>query len=365
MKKILLVIMMLLLITGSVIADDGDQDEIERSFEKGLILSIEEHESDNTFVTKVQVAQVEILTGKFKGQIVTVENMLSDSFVSDIEIEVGQKVLLAVEEYSDGTNAFYIQSEVRDNFIIYLLLIFIAALLIVGKLQGLKTIFTLGVTIFFIFFIELPLLIKGHNAILVTVVVAIFITIITVTVISGLSKKSLAAILGTTVGVVIAGSLAIFVSIQVNITGMSMEESVMLLTVYGEGLNFQNLLFASILIGALGAIMDVAMSIASSIDELHNVNGRLTSKELFDSGMRVGRDIMGTMANTLILAYTGSSLALILLFMSVNDSILRTMNLDVIATEIIRSLAGSIGLVATIPITALIAVYLIKDKKFE
>ena len=111
--------------------------------------------------------------------------------------------------------------------------------------------------------------------------------------------------------------------------------------------------------------MDVAMSIASSIDELHNVNGNLSAKELFSSGMRVGRDIMGTMANTLILAYAGSSLALMLLFTAASDNLSRLVNLDVVATEIIRSLSGSIGLVATIPITALVSVFLIKDKRFR
>jgi len=354
---------MLMMIATPVLAQEED---FVRTFEKGVVVSIEEEDvTDNSFITKIQILQVEMITGEHKGEIVTVENVLSTSFITDIEVEVDQQILLAVEEYKDGTTHYFVQSEVRDHYIKYLLILFILALLLVGKMQGLKTIFTLGVTLFFIFFFELPLIIKGYNAVIVTVVVAIFITVITVTVISGLSKKTLAAVLGTTVGVVVAGGLAIFVSYKVNLTGLSMEEAMMLMSVYETELNFQHLLFASILLGALGAIMDVAMSIASSIDELHNVNNSLSFRELFSSGMRVGRDIMGTMANTLILAYMGSSLALVLLFMSVNDTALRIINLDVIATEIIRSLAGSIGLVATIPVTALIAVTLIKDKKFK
>lgn len=366
MKKIISVLLLIVMLTSIVVADDGhQQEEIERSFEKGLVISIEEEESEHNFISKIQYVTVEILTGDFKGEVRIIENVLSDSYVMDIDVVVDQKVLLAVEQYQDGTVEFYITSQVRDDYIMYMLLAFVIVLLIVGRFKGLKTIFTLGVTFFFIVMVELPLLIKGYNAVVVTVVVAIFITIITVTVISGLSKKSLAAILGTIVGVIVAGGLAIFVSNQVKLTGLSMEESVMLLSIQGDKINFQYLLFAAILLGALGAIMDVAMSIASSIDEVHHVNNRLSTKELFDSGMRVGRDIMGTMANTLILAYTGSSLPLLLLFMSANDSLARLVNLDVIATEVIRSLAGSIGLVITIPVTAIISVSLIKDKRFN
>jgi len=366
MKKVIAILLILMMVSGLVIADDGHRlEDIERSFEKGLVLSIEEEESDHSFISKIQHVEVEMLTGEFKGKIVMIENVISDSYVMDIDVKVGQKVLISVEIYEDGTTEFYITSEVRDHYILYMLIGFVLVLIIVGRFQGVKTIFTLGVTFFFIVMVELPLLIKGYNAVWVTVIVAIFITIITVTVISGLTKKSLAAIIGTTFGVIIAGGLAIFVSNQVKLTGLSMDEAVMLLSIQGETINFQYLLFAAILLGALGAIMDVAMSIASSIDEVHNVNAALSFKELFDSGMRVGRDIMGTMANTLILAYTGSSLPLLLLFMSANDSLTRLVNLDIIATEVIRSLAGSIGLVLTIPVTAIISVSLIKDHRFN
>ena len=361
MKKIILILLILIMTLSCVYAEDT----FETSFEKGRILSVEEEETDNSYITKIQYVDVEILSGEYEGEIVQVENALSDSFVTDIEVEVNQRVLLQIDTYADGSKMCYIASHERDRFIIILLLLFIAILLIVGKLQGLKTIFTLGVTIFFIFFVELPLLIRGYNAIWVTVVVAMFITIITVVVISGLTKKTLAAIIGTAFGVILAGGIAIVVSSQAHLTGMAMEEAIMLLTLLGDTLDFRQLLFAAILLGTLGAVMDVAMSIASSIDELHNVNSSLTFKELFNSGMRVGRDIMGTMANTLILAYAGSSLPLILLFMAASDNMVRLSNLDVVATEIIRSLAGSIGLVATIPLTALVSVFLIKDKRFK
>lgn len=364
MKKILVLILLCFIIIPSFAFADGEVD-LDRTMEKGVVVHIEEEDAPHDFISKTQIVSVEILGGKHKGEVVVIENYLSDSYVMDIEVEVGQKVLLSIEEYPDGTIEYYITSEVRDTYIYILIAVFAAALIVVGRMQGLKTIITLCVTMFFIFMVELPLLLRGYHAVLVTVVVAIFITVITVTVISGLTKKTFTSIVGTTIGVVIAGGLSILISHQVKLTGMSSEEAVMLLNVQGVEFNFQHLLFSAILLGALGAIMDVAMSIASSIEEMHNIDPSLSKRALFNSGMRVGRDIMGTMANTLILAYTGSMLPLLLLFMANTDSFVRMINLDIVATEIIRSIAGSIGLVLTIPVTGVIAVFLIKDGRFN
>lgn len=366
MKKVLLFIAIMMLFIGTFSYADVNTSDIDVSIEKGEVLFIEEEESELGFIHKIQYVTLEIITGEHKGEIVErVENVLSDSYVMDIEVEVGQKVLLSIETYPGGEREIYITSEVRDTYIMWLIIIFMLVLIYVGKKQGFKTIFTLFVTMFFVFMVELPLLLRGYNAVLVTIVVAVFITVITMIAISGFSKKTYAAIIGTVLGVIIAGGLAIFVSHKVKLTGLSNEEAVMLLNVRDVTFNFKHLLFSGILLGALGAVMDVAMSIASAIDELHNVNNSLSWKRLFDSGMRVGRDIMGTMSNTLILAYTGSMLPLLLLFVSNDDSLVRLVNLDLIATEIIRSIAGSVGLVLTIPITASVAVILIKDNRFQ
>lgn len=367
MKKTIFLIVMIITLGLFVIFTtnskaDEDQD---RSFEKGRVLAIEDEISDLGFISKIQHCTVEILSGTFKGDIVEIENVLSDSYVMDIDVKVDQKVLLTIEQYPDGHVEYYIASEVRDSYILALVIIFALVLILVGKRQGLKTILTLMVTVFFVYLVELPLLLKGYHAVWVTVLVAFFITVNTVTIISGLTKKGFAAIIGTLFGVVMAGGISIFVSHQVKLTGMSSEEAVMLMNIDGVTFNFQHLLFAAILLGALGAVMDVAMSIASSIDAVHSVNPNLSRKDLFKSGMGVGRDVMGTMSNTLILAYTGSMLPLLLLFMAHNDDFGRLINLDVMATEVIRSIAGSIGLVLTIPFTAFIMVMFIKDKRFS
>jgi uncharacterized membrane protein len=359
-KKIILTIIFIIISTTAIYAQDDV--EIDRIFDKGLVIAVEEEASEHDFIHKIQYVTIEIITGPYKDRIVEIENVLSDSYVMDIAVEKNQKVLLAIETYPDGHVEYFITSEVRDTYILGLVIAFALVLILVGRKQGFKTIITLMVTVFFIFMVELPLLLRGYHAVWVTVVVALFITIITVTIISGLSKKAYAAMIGTIIGVVLAGGISIFVSQQVKLTGLSSEEAVMLMNVNGMTFNFQHLLFSAILLGALGAVMDVAMSIASSIDALHKVSPSLSKKDLFKSGMDVGRDIMGTMSNTLILAYTGSMLPLLLLFTAHNDDFIRLINLDLIATEVIRSVAGSIGLVLTIPITAVIMVAFVKDK---
>jgi len=347
--------------------DEGDMEEEAGSelvvFEKGVVLSVKTEEQNyDGHITQLQSVKIRLTTGKHKDEIRFIENSLSDNMTFDIPLEEGIRVVLQLEEYDDGTYDLFVMDYVRDNYIMYLLIFFIIAILFVGRWKGVKTIFTLAVTVLFVFKVHLPLILKGMNPIWVTVLVATLITIITMFFISGFKKKTLAAILGTMLGVIIAGTLAFYVGAKVRLTGLSSEEAAMLMYIpQGITFNFRNLLFSGILLGALGAVMDVSMSIASAIDEMHVLNPTISWKRLFLSGMSVGRDIMGTMSNTLILAYTGSTIPLLLLFMAYDTPFIKMVNLDIIATEIIRSLAGSIGLVLTIPITATIAVLLLKD----
>jgi uncharacterized membrane protein len=210
----------------------------------------------------------------------------------------------------------------------------------------------------------LPLILRGVNPILVSVITAVLVTVVTIFLVAGINHKSISAIAGTSIGVIVAGVISYVVGNQASLSGLSAEEATMLMYIpQGIQFNFRHLLFAGIIMGALGAAMDVGISIASAIDEIHKANPRLSSRRLFRSGMNVGKDVMGTMVNTLILAYTGTSIPMLLLFMAYETELSKVFNLDVIATEIVRSLSGSIGLILTIPITAIIASYYAKDKR--
>jgi uncharacterized membrane protein len=334
------------------------------TFEKALVLQVvnDENISDEN-INGVQFVELKILTGKYKGKTFNIENVLSDHPVYDIPVKKGDKVLVFMEVNEEGNLEVNITDYVRNNYIYILVLIFVIILLLIGRIKGLKTILTLVFTMLMIFKVLLPLMLRGYNAVFITILISAIVTIVTITIISGFSKKSAAAVIGTVSGVLIAGFIAFIIGTKVKLTGLSSEEAVMLSYIPQDiNFNFRDLLFSGILLGTLGAVMDVSMSIASAIEEINRANSKLSMKELFISGMNVGKDIMGTMSNTLILAYTGSTVPLMLLFMAYETSFLRISNMDIIATEIIRSLAGSIGLILAIPLTAVISAMLIKKE---
>lgn len=363
MKKITMIFMVLIIMFSAISFADGEEFDFIVYTEKATVLFVDNQGSDpNEVYDMEQKVVLKVTSGKFKDQTFEISNFLSGSYVYDIPVEKDDKVVVHIEEYTDGHVTVNVSDYVRDNYVYLLVALFVLSIVLVGRKKGVKTVITIGFTMLMIFKVLLPLFLKGYNPIILTVCVAILIAVVTILFVSGFNKKSVAAIVGTMLGVVIAGVLAFVVGSKVKLTGLSTEEAAMLLYIPQDvKFNFKELLFSGILLGSLGAVMDVAMSIASSVEEIHKADPNRSMSKLFNSGMEVGKDIMGTMSNTLILAYTGSSIPLLLIFMSYDVPMLKMINLDVIATEIIRSLAGSIGLVLTIPLTAMIAVILIKD----
>ena len=310
----------------------------------------------------VQDVKIEITSGKYKGEVKEIENHLSDNSAYNLPVEKGDKVIVFIEEYVGGYEVF-ISDYMRSNYIMYLAILGVILVLIVGRFKGLKSILSLGLTIGAVVYILLPQILKGANPIPISIAISIGVTIVTIFLVSGVNSKGISAILGTIAGVIIAGLISYVVGNMAHLTGLSAEEATMLIYIPQKiAFDFKNLLFSGIILGSLGAVMDVGMSIASSIEEIYKANNKLSIRELFESGMNVGRDIMGTMINTLILAYTGTSIPILLLFMAYETSMTKIINLDIIATEIVRSLSGSIGLILTIPITAIIASLLIKKE---
>lgn len=334
--------------------------------DSAIVLEAEEVEqptSSDLFMEEQQV-KLKITSGKYENQIFELANNLSGNIVYDLVVKPGDKVIVLIEEYEDGNINVFITDFMRQSYSLYLTILFVLLIILIGKMKGVKAVITLAVTLLAIVKVLLPAILNGFNPIPVTIGISLFITIFTLFVLAGINPKSISAILGTTGGVLVAGFLAYYVGTHIKLTGMSSEEAVMLLYIpQNISFDFRGLLFSGIILGSLGAVMDIGMSIASAIEEIHKTNPLLTKAQLFSSGMNVGRDVMGTMTNTLILAYTGSSIPLLLLFMAHETSLVKILNLDVIATEIIRSLTGSIGLVVAIPLTAAITSILLKRSK--
>lgn len=363
-KKILFSIILVIFIATISLVSFCDNSNYDDGLinEKGLILSVETFEKQDSLTQGYQKVKLKILTGEYKDEIVEIENMLPKNIAYRIEVEKGDLVVLAMEEI-EGERQIYIADFSRNGVLKILVAIFLFLLIIIGKSKGVKSVITISLTMFLIFKVLIPGILKGYNPLYLSIIIASIITILTIIIVSGFTKKSYAAIIGTIIGVIIAAVVSIIVGNTITITGMMPDEAGMILYLpQNIKFNFNDLLFSGILLGALGAVMDVAMSIASSIQEIHSANSKLTKCELFKSGMSVGHDIMGTMSNTLILAYTGSSIPLLLILNSYGRDFSSIVNMDIVATEVVRSLAGSIGLVITIPVTAIITILFIKNK---
>lgn len=313
------------------------------------------------FVDEIYIVEVQLNSGERAGEVLSIEHSIISSDPFPLYLKAGDKVVVGLSEDINGDPDIFIYTFRRDIGLYILIAVFVLAILWVGRWQGLKTIITLFITLALIRFVHIPLLLKGVNPLVLTVVIATIATVLTILIITGRTKKSYAAIFGTVAGVILAGVLAALVSHLLHITGLSNQDAIMLKYIpQGDIFNPAQLLLSGIILGSLGAVMDVAMSIASSIEEINAVSPGLSGKQLYRSGLNIGRDVMGTMTNTLILAYVGSALPLILLFSAYQTPYIQLINMDLIATEIIRSLSGSIGIVMSIPITAMAAVFLIK-----
>lgn len=334
------------------------EDFVEKDFviERAKVLNVKKLEEDlleNEFFTESMMVTLEILSGDYKGMEFETLHSLTGSFGYDIIVEPGDKVLVTVEESENGEVQVYISEYLRDSYIYTVIAIFIILLILFGGFKGIKTIITLILTILLVLKVLLPGLLAGYNPIMLTLVVSFVITLVTILIVAGFNTKSYAAIVGVLGGVLVSGFIAYIIGSKVRLTGMSSEEAMMLMYIpQGGEFDFRGLLFAGIIMGALGAVMDVGMSIASAMEEIKIADPKISTNALIMAGMNVGKDIMGTMANTLILAYTGSAIPLLLLFTAYQDPLVKIINLDIIATEIIRAFAGSIGLILSIPLTA-------------
>ena len=203
---------------------------------------------------------------------------------------------------------------------------------------------------------------KGFDPIWTSIFTCVFIIAATFFIIGGINKKIITASIGTLGGVILAGGVATIFNYLCKMSGAGEDAIQLSVSMTTMTFNFKDLLFAGIIISALGACMDVGMSIASSLDEIKSKNPDITYKELFKSGMNIGRDTIATMTNTLILAYVGGSITLILLFLACNISLVDIVNKETIAQEIISAIAGSMGVVYTVPITSIVYSILNKVK---
>ncbi|MDF2633207.1 MAG: YibE/F family protein [Pelosinus sp.] len=364
--RYILVVLIACLFFGTVPVLGAPNNAPQLEYVNGVVLSIQSLDvapNKKVGVSSKSLVTILLTSGEEAGKEVQSINYITNQPLFDINPSPGDKIILAVSE-AQNVKQYHI-ADYNRLFPTYMLLgIFILSLLILGKKIGIKTIFVICFSVVIILKGMVPLILNYHwNFIVATMLICAFIATVTQITISGWNSKTCGAILGTVGGVVIAGILAAAAISWMHLTGLDSEEAMMLKVTTLSSMNFQEVLFAGIILGSLGAVMDVTISIASTQYEIKSSCPHYGFAEVFKSGINVGRDVMGTMANTLILAYTGSSLPLIFLIASQdNVSLMRIMNLNIVATEITRALTGSIGLICSIPLTAAITAFLLSRK---
>lgn len=319
------------------------------------------------YYAESQFVKVRILEGDDKGKTMIAEHSTTMYFTEykTYRLKKGDHVLVSYNRDEQGNfTDIFVTDIVREGYLYLLAGLFALLILILGRGQGFKTLITISVTVFAVIQVLIPLILRGYPPVITSVALCSVIVLFCFLIVSGWKRKTLAAALGTVSGVLVGGALALIIGSLARLTGLAQEETLMLMNIPQQvQFNFKGLLFSGIIIGAMGAVMDVGMSIASALNEIMESNPETSFRQLIRSGMNVGRDIMGTMSNTLILAYTGGAINLLILFTAYEVPFLQIINGDYMASEVVRALAGSIGLISTIPVTTVISAWLYTMKK--
>jgi uncharacterized membrane protein len=307
----------------------------------------------------IQEINVEISHGTSKGKIIKITNDYSP-------LEKGDTIYIShIIPWDGGTELYMVSEPYRLPALAWLTGIFILAVIVFGGKQGLRGLLSLIASLAFIALFLLPGIMKGYSPILVSIGVASLIIVLGSYVTHGFNKTTSAAVIGMIATVSFVGLLAHLSINWTDLTGFGNDEAAYLNLNFGGTINLVGLLTGGILIGLLGVMYDAAIGQAISVEELNRVAPHLSRKTIYTRAIRIGREHIGALINTLAIAYVGASLPLLLLFYSGADSIAVTLNREIFATEIVRSLVGSIGLVLAVPITTLIAVLVIMKKRSD
>ena len=329
-------------------------------FEKGIVREIlsqemkQEEQADGAWQGNQELSVV-IRSGRYKGEIMTANNYFGSIY--GIPLEAGDGVVLTVKTHADGSHVATVYEFDRILALAVCLLVFFAVIVLVGGRTGLKSLIGLICTGVCLFVILIPLLLKGAPTVPTTFFVCAFIAVVCFTILGGVHRKTVSAFLGTLAGMVLAIVFGLAAQRFAKIDGLRLDnaEALLQMRYYGSPLRLKGLLVAGIVISTLGAVMDVAMSISSSLEEVHAANPSLSRRELFRSGMNIGHDMAGTMTNTLILAFLGSEFSLIIFLYAQGMTFYRLFSTPFVGLETISGVASSTGMILAIPLTAMIS----------
>ena len=331
------------------------------NFEKAKVVQILEQGTTTipgtSTIEPAQTIRIEILSGSNKGKIVTFKN-------DYVLLEVGE-IFYARHQSNqlDGSEYWSVADPYRLDILLWLTVAFVLLIFVFGGIQGIRGLASLIGSFFLIFYLLIPGIYGGYNAVLVSVGVASLIIVVGSYITHGINRTTTSAVLGMVTTVILTGIAAYYVVHVGKLSGYSSEESTYLNLNTRGAIDMVGLLFGGIMIGLLGVLYDIAIGQAVAIEELFRAGKHLTRAEVYKRGIRIGREHIGALVNTLAIAYVGASLPLLLLIQNSTAGILFIVNSEIISTEIVRILIGSIGLILAVPVTTLIASYMLYGKE--
>ena len=331
-------------------APSGDYAE----YEKGVVVDIlsdssaPDEASDGGWRGE-QLMTVELQTGQYAGKTLLVSNYIGPLF--GVPLRAGDSAALIVNTYASGEIRATVYEYNRIPALIGVVLLFVLATVLVGGKTGLKSLIGLAVTVVCLFWVLIPLLLRGAPTLPTVFLCCVFISAVAFTILGGLHRKTVCAMLGTVAGVALAMLFGLAAQALARIDGLRMSdvEPLLQLRQTGVPIGLRYLLVGGVIISALGAVMDVAMSISSALEEVHAANPDYGARELFRSGMNIGRDMVGTMTNTLILAFLGSGFTMIIYLYSLGLARYQLLPSAYMAIELISGLSSSVGMIGRVP----------------
>jgi uncharacterized membrane protein len=358
MKKLIIICIFIFSLTIPVAAQVLHDDV--QGFWKARVVEVVSEETrlvegTNTHST-FQELQVEILEGDRKGEILTINNDF-------ITLKQGDTFFLNYLITVDGAESYSVRDIERRPTVFFFVGLFIVFIIAFGGMQGIRSLLSLAGSLLIIVFVLLPMLLKGYPPVLMSTLIATIILFLAIYFTHGFNKESTAAFLGTVIAIVFTGLLAYIAVTVTRLSGFGSDETVYLNISTNGLLNMQGLLLGAIIIGVLGVLDDIAITQATVVRELYGSASHLSKKEIYTKAIRVGKEHVGALVNTLALAYTGASLPLLLLYSTSTNNTSMIFNYEIFATEIIRTIVGSIGLILTVPLATGIAVLLLSRTK--
>lgn len=368
-------IMLFIFIGAAVILNRPDKDDVLSSAQKRMfaVAKVTDVLSDNASPDSwtegrrigEQKLEVTVLTGKHKGAVLETINYVNAYF--NVDVKLGTRVIVRLDY--DDTGAMYVVSIPnydRSSVLIIALLVFAILMILVGGKQGARALLGLLFTLLNLWFILIPLVLKGSSPVIATILIVAYTSAGALLMLTGYTKKTFCAFLGCVGGVITAGLFAWIITILTPINGFNMSEAEeMVIRASDSPLKISGLLISGILLSAFGALMDTSMSIVSALHEVYEQNPSISKKQIFRSGMNIGRDAMGTMANTLILAFVGSAFNLLILFQIYEYPMIQILNSDMIVIEILQGIAGSVGIIATTPFVSMLCAVIFQIPRKE